>query len=41
MVCDKLKQAEFYARRKKSEFFAASMDVLGHIIEESKVKSIS
>jgi len=28
MVCDKVKQARFYARRKKSEFFAASMNLL-------------
>jgi len=34
MVGDKLKQAQFYASRKKSEFFATSMDVLGHIIAD-------
>ena len=28
IVCDKLKQAKFYASRKKSEFFALSMDVV-------------
>ena len=38
MVCDKLKQATFYASRKKSEFFASSMDVLGHIIDEEELK---
>ena len=32
LVCDKLKQVKFYASRKKSEFFASSMDVLGHTI---------
>ena len=39
MVCDKLKQAKFYASRKKSEFFASSMDVLGHIIDEEGLKA--
>ena len=34
MGCDKLKQAEFYAGRKKSEFFAPSIDVQGHIIDD-------
>ena len=34
MVCDKLRHAKFYASRKKSEFFASSMDVLGHIIDD-------
>ena len=39
MVCDKLKQAKFYASRKKSEFFASSMDVLGHIIDDEGLKA--
>jgi len=39
MVCDKLKQAQFYAIRKKSEFFAASMDVLGHIIDHQGLRA--
>jgi len=39
MVCDKLKQAQFYACRKKSEFFAASMDVLGHIIDDQGLRA--
>ena len=34
IVCDKLKQAEFYASRKKSEFFALSIDVVGQIIDD-------
>ena len=39
MVCDKLKQAKFYVIRKKSEFFASSMDVLGHIIDDERLKA--
>jgi len=39
MGCDKLKQAQFYASRKESEFFAASMDVLGHIIDDQGLKA--
>jgi len=39
MVCDKLKQAQFYASRKKSEFFAASMDLLGHIIDDQGLRA--
>ena len=39
MVCDKLKQAKFYASRKKSEFFASSMDVLGYIIDDEGLKA--
>jgi len=38
-VYDKLKQAQFYASRKKSEFFAASMDVLGHIIDDQGLRA--
>jgi len=38
MVCDKLEQAQFYASRKKSEFFAASLDVLGHIIDDQGLR---
>ena len=39
MVCDKLKQARFDASRKKSEFFAESMDVLGHIIDDQGLRA--
>src|SRR6195952_4049887 len=39
MVCDKLKGAPFYASRKKSAFFAKSMDVVGHIINEEGLKA--
>jgi len=39
MVCDKLKQAQVYASRKKSEFFAARMDVLGHIIDDQGLRA--
>ena len=39
MVCYKLKQGKFYASRKKSEFFASSMDVLGHIINDEELKA--
>jgi len=39
MVCDKLKEAQFYASRKKSEFFAASMAVLGHIIDDQGLRA--
>jgi len=39
MVCDKLKQTQFYASRKKSEFFAASIDVLGHIIDDQGLRA--
>jgi len=39
MVCDKLKQAQFYASRKTSEFFAASMDVLGLIIDDQGLRA--
>ena len=41
MVYDKLKQAKFYASRKKSEFFASSMYMLGHIIEDEGLKALS
>src|ERR1700744_5619640 len=40
MVCDKRKQAKFYASRKQSEFFASSMDVLGHIIDDEGLKAL-
>src|ERR1700712_112591 len=39
MVCDKLSEAQFYASRKKSEFFAQSMDVRDHIIDEEDLKA--
>ena len=41
MVCDKLKQVKIYASRKKSEFFASSMDVLGHTIDNEGLKASS
>ena len=40
MVCDKLTEARFYPSRKKSEFFAKSMDMLGHIIDEERLKAL-
>ena len=40
MVCDKVKQAKFYASRKKSEYFASCMDVLGHIINDEGLKAL-
>jgi len=40
MVCDKLKQAQLYARRKKSEFFTTSMDVLGNIIDNQELRAL-
>jgi len=40
IVCDKLKQAQFYPSRKKSEFFAASMDVVGHIIDNQGLRAL-
>jgi len=39
MVCDKLKQAQFFASRNKSEFFAASIDVLGLIIDDQGLRA--
>jgi len=39
MVCDKLKQAPIYDSRKKWEFFAASMVVLGHIIDDQGLRA--
>src|ERR1700712_1639645 len=39
MVCDKLKEAQFYASRKKSEFFVKRMNVLGHIIDKEGLKA--
>jgi len=39
IVYNKLKQAQFYTSRKKSEFFAASMDVLGHIIDNRGLRA--
>ena len=38
IVWEKLKEAQFYASRRKSEFFAKSIDVLGHIIDEDGLK---
>jgi len=39
MECNKLKPAQFYASRKKWEFFGASMDVLGHIIDDQGLRA--
>jgi len=39
MMCNKLKQAHLRARRQKSEFFAASMDVLGDIINDKGLRA--
>ena len=39
MLCDKLKQAQFYASGKKSEYFASSMDVLGFIMDDKGLKA--
>ena len=39
IVCDKLKQAKFDASRKKSEFFASRIDVMGHIIDTKGLKA--
>ena len=38
IVGERLKQAQFYPSRKKSEFVAASMDVLGHIIDDQGLR---
>ena len=39
LVCNKLKQAKYYTSRKKSVFFASSMDVLGYIIDDEGLKA--
>jgi len=39
IVCDKQKQARFYASRERPEFFAASMDVLAHIIDDQGLRA--
>ena len=39
-MLDKLKQAKFYARRKKSEFFTKGMDMQGHIIDDQGLKAL-
>ena len=38
MVGDMLKQAHFYARRVKSEFFTSNMEVQEHIIDHRPLK---
>jgi len=40
MVSDKLKYAQFYASRKKSEFFATSMDILEVIIDDQGLRAL-
>jgi len=37
-ICNKLKGAQFYASRKKSEFLAPRIEVLGHIINDEGFK---
>jgi len=37
-ICNKLKGAQFYASRNKSEFFAPRIEVLGHIIDDEGLK---
>jgi len=37
-ICDKLKGAQFCASRKRSEFFAPTIEVLGHIIDDEWLK---
>ena len=39
MVCDKLKQAKFYASRRRSGYFASGMVVLGHVIDNEGLKA--
>jgi len=39
IVCNELKQAQFYASRKKLEFLAASIDVLGHISDDQGLRA--
>jgi len=38
-ICNKLTGAQFYTSRKKSEFFAARIEVLGHIIDDEGLKT--
>jgi len=33
-ICRKLKEAHFFTSRKKSEFFAPKMNVLGHVVDD-------
>jgi len=37
-ICNKLKGVQFYARTKKSEFFAPRIEVLGHILDDEGLK---
>ena len=37
-ISNKLKGAQFYTSRKKSEFFAPRIEVLGHIIDDEGLK---
>jgi len=34
IVCRKVKEAHFFASRKKSEFFSPKMNVLGHLVDD-------
>jgi len=38
-ICNKLEGAQFYASRKKSEFFAPRIEVLGRIIDDEGLKA--
>jgi hypothetical protein len=37
-VCDKLRVAQFYTSKMKSEFFAKKIELLGHIIDDEGLK---
>jgi len=40
-VCRKLKEADFFASRKKSEFFSLKMNVLGHVVDDDGLHALS
>ena len=40
-VCRKLKEHKFYANPKKSVFFAAELDILGHMIDDKGIHPAS
>ena len=40
-VCRKLKEADFFASRKKSEFFSLKMNVLGHVANDDGLHASS
>ena len=37
-VCEKLKEVQFYVSRRKSEFFAKRINVVGYIIDDKGLK---